>query len=177
MTELLTTKTIAKRYGVTPKTVRRWTGKVSNDIGQALDKQGTLGFTEDEVLLIVEAGGRKPIQLSCEAVDAELVEDEGTLTLSSGTGMRLNRPNVGRLSININFDLGGASLDESGALTSAADNELMNMGTVLGAALGEGAVRSAFQKQGILTANITTGMVQGAHTALSSQGVVQKEVT
>lgn len=175
MEDLITVKEIAKRYGVTAKTVRRWAAKAEKPLGQTLDKQGTFGYTEGEVDLIAQAGGREPITAKPETIDAELVEDVGTLTLGSGAGMRLNSSQVGNLRIDINFDLGGASIPESLAITDAADSELMNIGGTLGAALGESAVREAFQRKGILTANITNGMVQGAHTALTSQGASSKE--
>ena len=175
MTDLLTRKEVAALYGVTPKTISRWVDKVGHSLGQALDKQGTIGYSQGEVSEIAAAGGRKPIIKADESIDAELVEDAGTLTLGSGAGMRLNSSHVGALSININFDLGGASMNESRALTGAADNELMNVSGVLGAALGESVVREAFQRKEIMTANVTNGMVQGTHTALASQGVLSSE--
>lgn len=173
MEDLLTVKEIAKRYGVTAKTIRRWINKVGQDLGQRLDKQGTFGYGEDEISLIAKAGGRKPIE--SQAVDAELVEDVGVLTLESGTGMRLNSSQIGNLDVSIDFDLGGASTGESQAMTKAADAELMNIAGLVGASLGEMVVREVFQKKEIMAANLAAGMVQGAHTALSSQGVVQKE--
>ncbi|ESA37740.1 hypothetical protein N836_35805 [Leptolyngbya sp. Heron Island J] len=175
MEDFLTVKDIAGRYGVTVKTIRRWITKVGHDLGQRLDKQGTFGYTEDEITLIAEAGGREPIAASPEIVDAELIEDEGTLTLQSGVGMRLDTPTVGKLSIGISFDTGSASSEESRAITKIAETEVNNLTTALGFALGESIVREAKQRYEIATANLTNNMVKGAQTAVSSQGVASKE--